>query len=129
MSEMTAHEKGIHAAYEHLEGYPDIERVETIIKAYLEASGLVLVPRDRERDEPVTLADLSDGWEYKTVETGRKSGTTHEEVWPDGDGWEIDITCGRVGTPNAGWERFDYHEELYFRRRVSAKLEEGNIND
>lgn len=69
----------------------------------------------------------ADGWEYKTVETGRKSGTTHDDMWPDGDGWEIDITSGRVGTPDAGWDRFDHHEELYFRRQVPAKLEEGNI--
>ncbi len=67
-----------------------------------------------------------DGWEYKTVETGRKSGTTHEDVWPEGDGWEIDITSGRVDTPSAGWDRFDCHEELYFRRRFPAKLQEGN---
>lgn len=73
---------------------------------------------------PVVRTD--DGWEYKTVETGRKSGTTHDDMWPDGDGWEIDITSGRVGTPDAGWNRFDHHEELYFRRRVPDKLEEGN---
>lgn len=66
------------------------------------------------------------GWEYKTVETGRKSGTTHEDVWPEGEGWEIDTTSGRVDTPNAGWDRLDHHEELYFRRRVPAKLQEGN---
>lgn len=58
----------------------------------------------------------SEVWEYKTVETGRKSGTTHEEVWPEGDGWEVDPTRGRVPE---GWDRFDCHEELYFRRKLA----------
>lgn len=52
-------------------------------------------------------------YEYKTIETGRKSGTSHEDMWPDGDGWEIDSDKGRDG-----WERFDHHEELYFRRPI-----------
>lgn len=63
---------------------------------------------------------LSDEWEYKTVETGRKSGFAHEDVWPEGDGWEVDITKGRVNTIDAGWDRFDCHEELYFRRKVEV---------
>jgi hypothetical protein len=55
--------------------------------------------------------------ERLTIETGRKSGTTHADVWPDGEGWEIDTDRGRVNTPDAGWDRFDHHEELYFRRK------------
>lgn len=60
-------------------------------------------------------------WELHTVETGRKSGTTHKDVWPEGEGWEIDVDRGRVGTPDAGWERFSNHEELYFRRRTAKE--------
>jgi hypothetical protein len=60
-------------------------------------------------------------WERHTVETGRKSGTTHKDVWPAGEGWEIDVDRGRVGTADAGWERFDNHEELYFRRRATGE--------
>lgn len=71
----------------------------------------------------VNAAMLFAGWEYKTVETGRKSGTGHKDVWPEGDGWEIDLTRGR---PGEGWERFDCHEELYFRRPVSTEPSGGD---
>lgn len=59
------------------------------------------------------------GWERIAIETGRKSGTSHADVWPDGEGWEIDTDRGRVNTPDAGWDRFSHHEELYFRRRAN----------
>jgi Lar family restriction alleviation protein len=59
------------------------------------------------------------GWQRITIETGRKSGTSHADVWPDGEGWEIDTDRGRVNTPDAGWDRFSHHEELYFRRRAN----------
>lgn len=60
------------------------------------------------------------GWQRLTIETGRKSGTSHADVWPDGEGWEIDTDRGRVNTPDAGWDRFSHHEELYFRRRTTV---------
>ncbi len=59
------------------------------------------------------------GWQRITIETGRKSGTSHADVWPDGEGWGIDTDRGRVNTPDAGWDRFSHHEELYFRRRAN----------
>lgn len=62
-----------------------------------------------------------DEWERHVVQTGYKSGTTHAEVWPDGEGWEIDVDRGLVGTPDAGWDRFNHHEELYFRRRATGE--------
>lgn len=62
-------------------------------------------------------AQVEAGWERIKIETGRKSGTTHADVWPEGEGWEIDTDRGRVNTPDAGWDRFSHHEELYFRRR------------
>jgi len=72
--------------------------------------------------KPAAVTTEECGWEYKTVETGRKSGTGHKDVWPDGDGWEIDLTRGR---PGEGWERFDCHEELYFRRRAASTANGG----
>lgn len=53
-------------------------------------------------------------WEYETKTVPRKSGMDHSD-FSDllNDGWEIDPTRGR--TPH-GWDRFDYHEEIYFRR-------------
>uniref|UniRef100_A0A6M3LBX5 Uncharacterized protein n=1 Tax=viral metagenome TaxID=1070528 RepID=A0A6M3LBX5_9ZZZZ len=71
--------------------------------------------------EAAKAAYPDDRWERHTVETGRKSGTTHQDVWPAGEGWEIAVDRGRVGTPSAGWERFDNHEELYFRRRATGE--------
>ncbi|MFK3962138.1 hypothetical protein ACI2KT_00990 [Ensifer adhaerens] len=84
---------------------------EELLQEWLDEVGLTARPKQRTLDE----ADL---WEYETVETARKSGTSHADRWPEGEGWEIDTTRGRVGTLRARWERFDYHEELYFRRRV-----------
>ena len=49
-------------------------------------------------------------WEY-CVTTGRRKAWDGE---PDltKEGWELDVSQGRDG-----WERFDYHEEMYWRRR------------
>jgi len=60
-------------------------------------------------------------YEYKVIETPRKSGIGHEEVWPSGEGWEVDASSGCVGTIDAGWDRFDAHEELYFRRKIGER--------
>lgn len=75
----------------------------------------------RDSDLSALSAQVQDvaGWERVTIETGRKSGTSHTDVWPDGEGWEIDTDRGRVNTPDAGWDRFSNHEELYFRRRAN----------
>jgi hypothetical protein len=56
------------------------------------------------------LAD-ADQWEYETVEKGRKSG---DVCPPDGEGWERDYSRGR---PSEAWDRFDNHEETYWKRR------------
>ena len=53
-----------------------------------------------------------DEWEYETVERGRKSSA---EIYPpDGEGWEPDYSRGR---PGEAWDRFDNHEETYWKRR------------
>lgn len=61
----------------------------------------------------------ADNWEYKTIETPRKGGIGHD-YYPEmlEEGWEADPTRGR--TPD-GWDRFDNHEELYFRRVLAAR--------
>lgn len=67
-------------------------------------------------DEILKVLGIEPQYEYLTKSVGRKSGLSHADVWPEGDDWEVDTTKGRVGTPDAGWERFDNHEELYFKR-------------
>lgn len=49
-------------------------------------------------------------WEYATTRGPRKA---FDNQPPDGDGWEPNVTRA---DPEA-WERFDYHEEAYWRRR------------
>lgn len=53
------------------------------------------------------------GWEYATQEGPRKS-PGPQDYPPEGDGWEKNTECGRNG-----WERFDYTEESYWRRRIT----------
>lgn len=48
-------------------------------------------------------------FEYLTMKGPRK---VFDDNPPPGDGWERNIEEGRDG-----WERFDYHEEGYWRRR------------
>ena len=47
-------------------------------------------------------------YEYETTTGRRKCFDEHE---PAGEGWERNREEGRNG-----WERFDYHEEAYWRR-------------
>jgi hypothetical protein len=50
---MNSHEKGIEAAFNVLDAYgvqPDDETIAAAISAYLEASGMVMVPREPTQD-------------------------------------------------------------------------------
>lgn len=49
-------------------------------------------------------------YEYATTQGPRKSWDGYDDP-PEGDGWERNADVGRDG-----WERFDYHEESYWRR-------------
>ena len=49
-------------------------------------------------------------FEYATTKVARKSG---EIFKPEGDSWEPN-TYGP--DPHSAWERFDFHEEYYWRR-------------
>lgn len=75
------------------------------------------------------------GWEYATTETARKSGESRQ---PEGEGWEPNniVECGWETLPNGtldlsspirwrNWERFDFHEEEYWKRRKPYPKESG----
>lgn len=77
----------------------------------------------RPNDSDMEIARLTDAlherrahpdFEYETTTTARKSGLS---VKPDGDGWEPNQYGG---DPHSSWERFEYHEEEYWRRRKPA---------
>lgn len=56
-------------------------------------------------------------WEYATT-TGPRKSWYDENVPPEGEGWELDPTRGK---PGESWERFDYHEERYWRRPIRTE--------
>jgi hypothetical protein len=59
-------------------------------------------------------------YEYATTQGQRKAFDRIDEP-PEGDGWERNVDAGRNG-----WERFDYHEESYWRRlRASASTQQA----
>lgn len=51
-------------------------------------------------------------WEYATTE-GQRKAWDRVDVPPDGEGWERNTDKGRDG-----WERLDFTEESYWRRRL-----------
>jgi hypothetical protein len=60
------------------------------------------------------------GWEYRTTEGQRKQWDDADRPPSDENGdpdpsWERNVDAGRDG-----WERFDYTEESYWRRRVAG---------
>lgn len=50
-------------------------------------------------------------YEYEMTQGPRKMWDNSEEP-PEGEGWEKNEEEGRNG-----WERFEYHEEAYWRRK------------
>jgi hypothetical protein len=50
------------------------------------------------------------GWEYRTTE-GQRKNWNDADTPPPGEGWERNTDIA------GGWERFDYTEESYWRRR------------
>lgn len=55
---------------------------------------------------------LHPDYEYATTKCGRKAGPAPE---PEGEGWE-----SNVDRADGGWERFDFHEEQYWRRPIET---------
>lgn len=59
---------------------------------------------------------LHPGYEYATTQGPRKGFYLNAPS----EGWEPNIDVGRLG-----WERFDEHEEAYWRRRRGSHAEPG----
>lgn len=78
-----------------------------------------LIAKLRERESSASAFDTDAAlherfthpdFEYATTSGPRKA-WYDSETPPEGDGWERNVDrCG-------GWERLDYHEESYWRRR------------
>ena len=56
-------------------------------------------------------------YEYKTT-TGPRKMWDDQDTPPEGEGWVRDMDQGRDG-----WERFDYHEESYWKREVKVQTD------
>ena len=74
-------------------------------------------PREPETDAQLHARCAHPAWEYRTTEGPRKQWDDIEEPPHDGNGdpepgWERNLDAGRDG-----WDRFDYTEESYWRRR------------
>lgn len=80
-------------------------------------------PATDDNQQAITTARLHaerrhPGYEYATTRGPRKQWDTADEPPMDDNGetdpaWEANLDAGRPGT---GWDRFDYHEEAYWRR-------------
>lgn len=63
----------------------------------------------------------ADLYEYRTTSGGRKTWDGEPDLTTEG--WEPDPDRGR---PGESWERFDYHEERYWRRLKTPQFTEGD---
>lgn len=52
-------------------------------------------------------------YEYE-ITTGPRKAWDYADRPPEGKGWEPNLDAGR---PGQGWDRFEYHEESYWRRK------------
>jgi len=73
-------------------------------------SGSHWEPRPRPTDTELHFRSSHPAYEYRTTEGQRKAWDDADEP-PEGEGWERNTAAGRDG-----WERFDFHEESYWRR-------------
>ena len=67
-------------------------------------------PRERPTDAQLHFRSSHPAYEYATTEGQRKAWDDADEP-PEGEGWERNVDSG-----DNGWERFDFHEESYWRR-------------
>ena len=94
------------------------------VRAHLVPSTSVIISREylalrtrvtalkTERDELARFLHaraMHPQFEYAMTDGPRKNFDANP---PDGDGWECNVEVG-----HDGWERFEYHEEAYWRRR------------
>jgi hypothetical protein len=88
-----------------------------LLKAQMIDPPLEEVRREVERlTDELHRMRLHPDYEYVTTECGRKAAT--DLIYPQnrdlGEGWEENIIGGE---PHSSWERFEYTEEYYWRRR------------
>jgi hypothetical protein len=67
-------------------------------------------PQERPTDAELHFRSSHPAYEYTTTEGQRKSWDDADEP-PEGEGWERNVDSG-----HGGWDRFDFHEESYWRR-------------
>jgi len=67
-------------------------------------------PQERPTDAQLHFRSSHPAYEYATTEGQRKAWDDADEP-PEGEGWERNVDGGRDG-----WDRFDFHEESYWRR-------------
>lgn len=79
----------------------------------------ITVERDRLAAELHRMRAHPD-YEYETVKGPRKQWNPMDYP-PAGDGWQLNSAAGRLG-----WDRFDYHEEAYWRRLKPAPEAPGD---
>ncbi|WP_405925443.1 DUF6221 family protein [Streptomyces sp. NBC_00035] len=77
-------------------------------------------PREPETDTELHARFAHPAWRYRTTSGPRKQWDDidrppHDEEGEPEPGWERNVDAGR---PGEGWDRFDYTEESYWRRRV-----------
>lgn len=87
------------------------------VLAEVEAKRAILADHPRSPLLDMTESELHahcahPAYEYATTQGQRKAWDYSNEA-PDGEGWERNVDAGN---PGEGWERFDYHEESYWRR-------------
>lgn len=73
-------------------------------------SGSHWEPHERPTDSELHFRGSHPAYQYKTTEGQRKAWDDADEP-PEGDGWERNTDSGRDG-----WDRFEFHEESYWRR-------------
>lgn len=73
-------------------------------------SGSHWEPRERPTDSELHFRSSHPAYQYKTTEGQRKAWDDADEP-PEGEGWERNTDSGRDG-----WDRFEFHEESYWRR-------------
>lgn len=67
-------------------------------------------PQERPTDAQLHFRSSHPAYEYATTEGQRKAWDDADEP-PEGEGWERNVDSGRDG-----WDRFECHEESYWRR-------------
>lgn len=96
-------------AYPHIARW-DPARVLAECEAKRRIIELHTSPPDTRTEAEMHRARAHPAWEYDTT-TGPRKAWGNPDVPPDSSGWVPNVDAGRDG-----WERFDYHEESYWRR-------------